>query len=344
MNSDTWQQLLLLETSDAVHAWHKALFNRDLSARRIAEITSAARQGREFFRNAAQAHTSVRPLLTFYGVASLSRATLLLFKPGTGESALVAGHGLNTMNWQNTLSGEIPHALKAIDSLQVRTCAGLFTDFIQQTENYLCMHVGSSAVDWGIQYDEPAPNTEINFSDLLCRLPDVLTYLPSDKVKKAVSISSISFTDRDGLQVKLNATPFTAIASFFATAGYQTMTNGDNAELRCSADTFKERTPQFVHAYVNKTFGAIPHLHIAPPFDHGACYSQVALTYVTSYFLGMLTRYFPTQWVALSGGTKGDSLWPAVSAAQRYVETSYPELILELIHYRVAMANQTKNP
>lgn len=42
MNSDTWHQLLRLETSDAVRAWHHALFGRELSARRIAEITSAA--------------------------------------------------------------------------------------------------------------------------------------------------------------------------------------------------------------------------------------------------------------------------------------------------------------
>lgn len=343
MNSDTWHQLLQLETSDAVRAWHQALFKRELNARRIAEITSAARQGREFFRNAAQAHTSVRPLLSFYGVASLSRATLLLFKPGTGEPGLVASHGLTTSNWPATLAGELPQALKALDTLQVKTCAGLFSDFVQQTENYLCMHVRSSEVDWGISYNVPTLDTAISFGDLLSRLPDVLRYLPSDQKRKAVSVSDMTFTHQNGFCAKLSATPFAPIASYFKAEGYEIAELGEMTELRCTTEIFEKRPPQFTHAYVTKTFGTIPDLHITPPFDDGACYSQLALTYVISFFLGMLTRYFPTQWVALSSGTKGDNLWPAVSAAQRYVESSFPELILELINYRVAQANNKQS-
>jgi len=339
MNSDTWHQLLQLETSDAVRDWHQALFKRELSARRIAEITSAARQGREFFRNAAQANTSVRPLLSFYGVASLSRATLLLFKPGTGEAGLVAGHGLTTVNWPATLSGEIPQALTALDTLKVKTCAGLFSDFVQQTENYLCVHVNSSAVDWGIQYDVPKLDTEISFSDLLSRLPDVLLYLPSNKKRKAVSANEIKFNRQDGFSVNLSAKLFAPIAPYFTDAGYQTTELGEMTQLCCTTEIFEKTPVQFTHSYVTKTFGSIPNLHITPPFDGGANYSQTAMTYVISFFLGMLTRYFPTQWVALSSGTKGDNLWPAVNAAQRYVETSFPELILELINHRVAQAN-----
>lgn len=342
MSNETWQRLLLLETSDAVGTWHKALFKRELSARRIAEITSAARQGREFFRNAAQAHTSVRPLLSFYGVASLSRATLLLFQPGTGEAGLHQGHGLNTVNWSAALAGELPKALSAIDSLQVRTCAGLFSDFVRQTENHLCIHTRSSSVDWGISYDVPKFGTTITFGDLLSRLPDILSYLPSDRGSKAAAIDEITFDVQDGFCAKLSTPSFASIAPYFAAAGYQTSELGNQTELRCSENIFREKTPQFTHAYVKKMFGSIPILYIAQPFGSDTCYSQISLTYITSYFLGMLTRYFPTQWVALFSGTKGDSLWPAVSAAQRYVEECFPELILELIHYRVAQATAVK--
>jgi YaaC-like protein len=51
-----------------------------------------------------------------------------------------------------------------------------------------------------------------------------------------------------------------------------------------------------------------------------------------AYFMGMLTRYFPTHWVALHSGTKGDRLWPTISATQNYVESVFPELVIELIY------------
>jgi hypothetical protein len=51
-----------------------------------------------------------------------------------------------------------------------------------------------------------------------------------------------------------------------------------------------------------------------------------------AYFLGILTRYFPTHWVALHSGTKGDRLWPTINAAQNYVVSVFPELVIEMIN------------
>ena len=53
MNSDTWQHLLGLESVDVVCGWHKEIHDRHLNARRATEITSSAKQAREYFRNAA---------------------------------------------------------------------------------------------------------------------------------------------------------------------------------------------------------------------------------------------------------------------------------------------------
>jgi hypothetical protein len=45
-------------------------------------------QAREFFRNSDAAANSVKPLLTFYGVASLVRALTLLLRRDGGEECL----------------------------------------------------------------------------------------------------------------------------------------------------------------------------------------------------------------------------------------------------------------
>ena len=53
---------------------------------------------------------------------------------------------------------------------------------------------------------------------------------------------------------------------------------------------------------------------------------------MVAYVLGMLTRYYPTHWIALIQGDKGDAMWPTINRAQHFVETSYPELVIELVH------------
>lgn len=101
-----WQKIRTLESFDIAKKWFKVLHNRELNSQRATEIICAAKQAREYFRNATQADYTVRSLLTFYGIASLSRATTLLFKVSGGEGSLTKGHGLQVSDWSNTLSGD----------------------------------------------------------------------------------------------------------------------------------------------------------------------------------------------------------------------------------------------
>jgi hypothetical protein len=75
----------------------------------------------------------------------------------------------------------------------------------------------------------------------------------------------------------------------------------------------------------------IPRLFLVAPFPSRNKYSQLSVTYMVGYVLGMLAWYFPTQWVSLAQGSKGDALWPTLNRAQRVVEDSFPELVAEII-------------
>lgn len=61
----------------------------------------------------------------------------------------------------------------------------------------------------------------------------------------------------------------------------------------------------------------------------------MGICYLVSYFMGMLSRYYPTHWVSLINGGPGDRLWPIINRAQNYVETVFPELIVELIQEKL---------
>jgi hypothetical protein len=335
LNSETWRHLLALESRDNVSAWHKKIVDRTLSERRVIEIISAAKQSREFFRNASEANNTVRPLLSYYGVASLSRALLLLLKPGPGESSLTASHGLGVVNWRATLGADISTGLSNLKGLKICTNAGLFNDFVQQTKNKVCLHIRSSAVDWAIDYGDQPLNSHISLGDILTRLPDLSSYLPAESERNCAWINSLEFNGSQ-FKVKSPTDKIEALVAKFTAQGYTSAIEGNHTVLEASTATLERFTPLFVHNYVKKSFGSIPSLHLATPIGNGLCYSELALTFMLSYFLGMLTRYFPTQWVALANGAKGDEIWPAINAAQNLIESSFPELVHEFIQYKVS--------
>lgn len=342
MNREIWQQLLSLESIDLCRNWYRVIHGRDLNARRAKEINSAAKQSREYFRNSSQANHSVRPLLTFYGVASLSRSLLLLFKRDGGEEGLNGGHGLQTVDWVRHLSGEPNAALRKITELQISTCSGLFSDFIKETKNRMSFHINSSAVDWRLCYNIPDQGGIIVFGDLLSRIPDLeKDYVNvSDNVRYS-PINEMSFSQENGFRAKVLLEKFNSFQSTYVDAGYNVDIQDKWCILSCDADTFSTTTPQFIHSYVQKTFGSIPNLHIADLFECKFSYSQLCITYLTSYFLGMLVRYFPTHWMALVQGGTGDALWPTINRAQEYIEESYPELVIEMIYDALKVTSES---
>ncbi|MER8961889.1 YaaC family protein [Mesorhizobium sp. M0701] len=332
MDAETWQRLLSLESRDVVSRWFQMLHKNDLNARRAKEIIASAKQAREFFRSSAGASYAVRPLLTFYGVASLSRALTLVFRKNGGEEGLAKGHGLETVAWSGRLSGDLSLALAGVGALQVRTTGGLFSDLVTATKNRIALHVRSEAVDWRLDYDVPAIGHEFALLDILDRLPDVenqFAHLKRDL--RYVGIQDISFTTEAGLSLKVRAEGLKHFRSDFTDAGYSIAEQGEMVVITADAALFSQHTPQFLHTYVHKMFDTIPHLYLVSQFGPGKQYSQIAVTYVLAYFLGMLARYYPTHWTALMMGEKGDALWPSINAAQHYVEIAFPELVLELI-------------
>lgn len=331
MDQEVWQQLLSLESRDITQRWFFKIHGRELNSRRANEINAAAKQAREYFRNADHANYSVRPLLTFYGVSSLSRSLLLLLRREGGEEGLTAGHGLRMLNWREQLSGEVPASLGSLEHLTVQTCAGLFSDFVRGTSNRMSMHVSSAGVDWRIHYEIPSEGQQISLGDLFERIPDLFRdySIISPNVKYS-PVNEISFSNQDGFKAKVDHRYFVHFENAYVAMGYKVDTQDIWSTI--TRDTLEGNAPLFVHTYVQKMFGSIPHLYIAEPFPGNFAFSQLCITYLMAFFLGMLARYFPTHWIGLVQGEKGDALWPTINRAQHFVENSYPELVIEMIH------------
>lgn len=332
MQQETWQQLLSFESRDLVSMWFKKIHGRELNARRAKEITASAAQAREFFKNSSSSANSVKPLLTFYGVASLARALTLILRRDGGEEGLSKGHGLETVDWSSQLSGDLSIGMAALDGLKIRTCSGLFSDFVEHTQNRISIHVSSSAVDWRLKYPKPEIGEEFSFGDITRRMPDLRKEHEVLGVELLYSdVNEMTYDAATGINIKVRAKEFKNFQNRYSAMGYSFSEISGLMLLNRSSELTSDSLPQFLHSYLHKTFGTIPNLFLVEPMPSGKKYSQLCMTYIVAFVLGMLARYFPTHWVSLSQGNKGDALWPTLNRAHRCVEESFPELVAEMI-------------
>lgn len=333
MNQEIWQQLFSLESRDIIQRWFNRIHGRELNVRRAREINATSKQAREYFKNASNSDYSVRPLLTFYGIVSLSRALLLLLKPNGGEESLKGSHGLDTVSWSNVLSGELSVGLKSLGELKVKTCSGLFTEFIKQTDNRIYIHVNSSGVDWKLNYEIPELGQEISLLDLFSRIPDLeMDYKNISNEKKYADVHEMTYSTENGFKARVRSDSFNNFKEYYQKLGYTIDCKGLWCEVIYNNENFSNNLPLLIHTYIQKTFNSIPTLFIAEPFPGNVNYSQLGITYITAYFLGMLVRYYPTHWISLIQGDKGDAMWPLMNRAQHFVENTFPELVAELIN------------
>lgn len=329
MNPKIRHRLLYLESYDATYKRLVRLGVANPPHHRVHEIIAAAKQAAEYFRNTDASSLSVRPLLAYYGVASLSRALILLLK--STHDQLTASHGLTTVKWNEILSDNMQDSLERIGQLSVRPSRGLFTDLVTQTDNRTSIHANSAGVDWSLQYDIPTIKDSISVDDLFSRVPDLRReYEDLGGIPRQVPIRDMGYDQHDGFRFRTAAKTSESVLDTYLGAGY-VMDEKGNRRISCSAEVFRKNMPLIYHTYVNKMMDLIPLPFLVEPFRGGVRYSELCLIFAVSFVLGMLVRYYPSHWMALIHGEKGDSWLPTVVRAQEIVEQVYPLLVLELI-------------
>jgi hypothetical protein len=128
---DPWHELANFESRDLVFDAFKGRHGREPNAAKIYEITASFIQAREYFENAKRAAITVRPLLQYYGVASLTKGLILTLSAAKGAEALKPSHRLEPQNWKATLA----NGLKSFADLTVIVRSGTFSELLQATGN-----------------------------------------------------------------------------------------------------------------------------------------------------------------------------------------------------------------
>lgn len=131
MDRKLWEPLQRFESRDYLAKYYSKEHGRSLNTHRAHEIGSCFTQGREYFTSASTASDAVKPLLLYYGIASLSRGVTLLKDSKKREESLTPSHGLTTLDWAKTLHNGISNVL----NLRVQCSKGTFPEFVSAVGN-----------------------------------------------------------------------------------------------------------------------------------------------------------------------------------------------------------------
>lgn len=99
--------------------------------------------------------------MQYYGVTALARGLILAISPSISESAMKNSHGLQSINWQDSLSR------KKFEELTVEISNGTFYEMLTATSNRSNLKHNSNGINYKIDFEIPTIGIQFQFSDLL---------------------------------------------------------------------------------------------------------------------------------------------------------------------------------
>ena len=337
-----WQSLSRFESHDFVARWYAKAHGRKPNAAKVSQINACFTQGREYFSNAASSAMSVKPLLLYYGALSLSRGVILANNPSKKEESLMPSHGLELVDWQYILRGGIKNVLE----LQIRSTSGTFSELVEVCHNLNTMYkfqgptdrMGSGGHNLG-EITFVADRSSLTLNDLISRLPYMTGMYEELTGRQSKTFPGCRIASHPpGTHF---AFPLLGIPSEL-----KNLVDGENVIIGSSNQVSPGLMQSddagdsliFVHKdraeyeTAEKSFPVSYYsggrsMAVVLDFPNGDKMTLFFKLYLVSYFLGMLSRYFPSIWMALLRNEKGDFAQPLLVRAVENIETDFPQCV-----------------
>lgn len=321
-----WYALREFETHDITSHSYRNRHGLKLSATKAREVSSSFVQAREYFNSASRADFTVRPLLLYYGVASLSRGATLFLAPEKRETSLRPSHGLETCDWGQELSC----GLNAIGTLRVRMSKGLFHDLLVATNNMFYFRHNSSEVNCSLGAEIPPVGSEFGLQEITARIPAVSDQYVAWTRKSSSSIvpEELQFDKARGLykitMPKREAEEIDGVFPSDHFPGRSVVEDGNKIIVELdSADRlfFAQRVGLWSIGDIVLYRSLQSKLYVTP----------LAACFILSFVLGMLCRYFPATWINSARTEKGDAFYPLATVLLDWIEEVFPSMVVDLL-------------
>ncbi len=335
---DTWYALREFETLDVITWNYGVRHKHDPKVAKAREIAASFNQAREYFTSAYAANTTVRPLLQYYGVATLSRGLVLFMSSGVRETDLKEGHGIGGHAWKNVLTSQT----RDLGALPVKLKAGLFRHFLEVTGKSFYFRNNSLEVNNCLRVRPPHSDCEVTLEDIASRIPDIADQYAAWRKERPPFVPLVSVdNDYDNSQFefalpKFIEGPSSVIVAELSEVGVEDIFPNNqcpNLVVDSSGSNIIVRYDPPFMPFLAQRFGQSRKSDIVlyPPLNSGEYFTPIALCFMLSYILGMICRYYPTIWVSLAHPQKGDAIYPFIIRAMDWIQEVYPLMVVDVL-------------
>jgi hypothetical protein len=328
-DTSAWDIIANYESHDIVRARYQAKHAWEPNAGHAREIAAPFTQARHYYSSAAGADRSVKPLLLYYGVLSLSRGLVLFLTRTLREAALAQSHGLSVADWQSVLSLPNPDVA---DLKIVVNGSGSFVELLRATGNRNLVRGGSSAINHKTSEGPVATGTALTLGELLARLPDVVDQLRRWKTPQCVpfSVTKIEGTPNSTITVPRWPGPHVSDQLVVDIVG------PEHCELTSSDDKFvivRTKNAGTSSGMVTDLvdLAGIGDLYLARRYPSGVRLGKIGQLFAIAYVLGMVVRYYPTVWMDVTHQRIGDAANPTIFRVIDILETLYPRIVVDFL-------------
>lgn len=322
--NEWWRILSNYESSDLVKVRFKATHGRELNTSKASEICASITQARGYMEAANGANRSVRPLLLYYGVLGLARGLTLFLSTSLREASLAQAHGLSVSGWGDTLTGECG----SIGQLKIKlNASGTLQQLMNETDHRAFLRSNSSQANFVIGYALPPAETEMSLADILSRIPEIR---PSYSRWRPNSREVVAFWPQDD---RPDGKKWLRVDHPYTAEDVRAVLGDAVHELIMNDSVISIAVPGEYSPYMSDTGGhwSVGSVVAMKPFPGGIRLSKIVITFIAAYSLGMLARYYPSQWTAILANQRHTIALPTLLATMDYITDELPRMIVEFL-------------
>lgn len=324
-NNDIWNVLQNYESYDLVKSRYLIRHSREPNNALIKEICSYFILAREFFRDAGYANNSTKPLLLYYGVLNLTRGVTLFLTPNVNGSQINLKH-------QHGLS-KIQNVEDLINLSVTVDVQGTLPAFIEVTKNKNLLRANSTRINLSFNQDYKKNKYEITLRQIVARFFELkepyLRWQPGSSHCCRILQYSVNDTNQT-LNFNISKNQYGGAISLEYMRKYF-----PNAKI--------SEDKNIIYVEATNNFACLPilwdiketldigDLILIEPFANEFNPTKPVATYILSYILGMLVRYYPSAWLSLVRNEKGDAAMPTLLKSVSFIENNYPQMIVNYL-------------
>ncbi|MCT4697603.1 YaaC family protein [Tenacibaculum haliotis] len=320
--NETWHFLREFESKDLVKRYIKKKYDFELNSAKAYEITSAFKQGRSYFESVKVADISVKPLLLYYGIVSLSRGLILILNKEARENNIKPSHGLKITNWTDVeKSGKL-------ENIIIKTTNGTFRELISATNNKSYFRAGSSGINWHAEYVILNDQFEFSLKDLSYSFPDLTKSVESWLGTKIPSRQLKTLKHKDNKTI-IELHGKGEVSEIFPEMLFKNQTISESNNI--TNVTFECPAPPHLCQKWKSAFEVIGDPYVIPPFGSLIFLNDISKMFAVSYIFGTISRYYPTTWNNINSGIKNDSILPFAANLIDFIQAKYPQVIIDFL-------------